>query len=192
MIGGPLLPGEILFSDGIYLHRRPDYLATSKSLIMDLLQALIEETRHKAVVLLQPTSPFRSLSELEYVKNKLKQETDENTSFVSFKSAQSMHPARMYKQREDSNFDSLGIYQEFRESRRQDCPPVFIRDGGYYIIGRSLVKNRMQSNLSPGGMIRDFPFTINIDSMEDWVMAEAILPKVIGDPNGDFDYEIYR
>jgi CMP-N-acetylneuraminic acid synthetase len=172
-----------------YLHKRPYRLATDKSLIMDLAHYLVFESelatyrRYKAILLLQPTSPFRSYTEIAHVTSIMCQKSIESESFVSLRDVTDTHPARMYEPDGPNQFKGIFCFDEYREARRQDCPKLFIRDGGYYVIGRDLIRNRMQTRPKINGMVRAFPYSINIDSESDFLLSELFLDKKIDDPN---------
>jgi CMP-N-acetylneuraminic acid synthetase len=133
---------------------------------------------------LQPTTPFRSVAEIRQVKAKLLENSIESQSFFSVKDASDSHPARMYESSGPGRFQGIHCYEEYREYRRQDCPKIFIRDGGYYIIGRDLIKERKQTASLANGIVRDFPYSINIDSESDLLLSQLLLDKITDDPNG--------
>ena len=184
--------------EGIFFHRRPKKLSQDESLIMDLLYHLVfsckefSKTLHESIVLLQPTSPFRSNSELNRVRGVLENEANSLFSLVTFRDAMDVHPARMYRQVNPSNFTILETFSEFSQRRRQDCPPLFLRDGGYYILGRDLVEHKIQAVSKTKGFIRDFPYSINIDSQEDLIIAEIMAKEITEDPNWRFSCENNR
>lgn len=172
-----------------FLHKRSKKLSSDESLIMDLIHYLVFESElsksrnYRAVLLLQPTTPFRSVEELNFVKEVLLNDKDTSQSFVSLRDVTDTHPARMYSMQGGDTFRGIGCYADFRHHRRQDCPKVFIRDGGYYIIGKDLIRTRTQARQDVRGMVREFPYSINIDSESDFALAALSIDKYTNDPN---------
>ena len=95
-----------------------------------------------------------------------------------------IHPARMYQMESNGLLSSLNIFNEFRAHRRQDLPPVYIRDGGYYLMSDYVISRKLQFTKNPIGIIRDSPWTVNIDSPFDLELARLIpLMSFRDDPN---------
>ena len=107
-------------------------------------------------------------------------------SLVSTSLVGSYHPARMYKPLNGELIQELEGFENFRSTRRQDLPKIFIRDGGFYLIGDNLVVNKMQYSKNPINYLRFFPWTINIDSPEDLSIARGCKQvELKSDPNED-------
>jgi len=158
------------------LHHRPSEHAQDNSGIMPLLQSILQELEYQGsfyqgIVLLQPTVPFRSNSDGLELNRYLNSKASVDGSFVTFRKIGDSHPARMYKKLEDASFKSAGIYPEFQQSRRQDLPELFLRDGCYYYIGKNLVKQGIQVGDYPAGYVRSFPWNINLDEESDLIQA---------------------
>jgi len=183
-------PDSFIEADGVIYHFRDSQLSQDESLIMDLINHICVNSKlaklrnYRSIVLLQPTTPFRTIDEIGKIRYFLTSQATENSSLVSFKSAINSHPARMYAETDLGLFRGIESYRDFREARRQDCPPLFLRDGGYYVIGTDLIREKRQSSEVVTGMKREFPLSINIDTEEDFMIAEMCIDKVIGDPNG--------
>lgn len=165
-----------------FLHLRRKSLAEDETPIVEVLQNILEELsrierNYEGVLLLQPTVPFRSEKDLQHIRSFLKSEARENNSLVSFKQLSDAHPARMYERERNNAFRNLGFYSEHEQTRRQKLPKVFLRDGCYYFIGRQLVTSGKQIGERPCGVIRQFPWTINLDAEEDYLLAQIALEK---------------
>lgn len=171
------------------LHYRDHYLSSDKTLITEVLfsirNLLIElGIAPNSFCLLQPTSPFRSLEELRYIKDIISTNIDTKISLVSTCLVGSYHPARMYLRSLNGNLVELEGFSEFRVSRRQDLPEVYIRDGGFYVIGDDLISNMKQYNKNPICLIRNYPWTINIDGENDILIAQRVKNiDIQNDPN---------
>jgi len=170
------------------VHFRDSSISSDDSLISEVIfsvRNLILDAGEtvNTLCLLQPTSPFRSTRDLSLVK-KIVETSSINSSVVSVCSVKDMHPARMYRLDTDSSLVELGGFTEFRYNRRQDLPELYIRDGGFYIIGENLIVEKMQYSSNPMSLIRSFPWSINIDGREDLIIAKAIEKfEVMDDPN---------
>ena len=145
----------------------------------------MEESRKESYdyfVMLQPTSPVR---EAEDIDNSLKilfeTETD---SVVSVVDAGASHPLRM-KRIVGDNILITYIDQGFENMKpRQELPPVYIRNGAVYAsrfnvledVGALVGKNCRAYIMPPER-------SINIDSMVDFRVAEAIIEQNVKNNN---------
>jgi CMP-N-acetylneuraminic acid synthetase len=171
------------------LHFRGEDLASDNSLITEVLfsirKLLIEGGRIPGLFcLLQPTSPFRNANELKIIKEIIDNNLDDNLSLVSVCLVEDSHPARMYELNTKNILEPLQGYSDYRSARRQDLPPVYIRDGAFYIIGEKLIAKKIQFSNQPKAFVREFPWSINIDSIGDLLTAQNINHATISfDPN---------
>ena len=171
------------------IHFRDSQLSADESLISEVIYAirsLLISSGEKINVfcLLQPTSPFRSRAELNIIREIINKNGHINTSLVSACSVDDMHPARMYSLNSYGNLEELSGFSEYRYLRRQDLPPLFIRDGGFYLIGDTLASNKIPYNIDPLSFIRKFPWSINIDGETDLIVARNIESHELrDDPN---------
>ena len=171
-------PGTVLENSHFLLHRRLPNHASSTARIGEVLKSIRATLRtldqsFDAWVLLQPTSPFRSAKELGTLRLKLA-ESNRETSIVSVREVDDLHPARMYTMSGNNNLISLGFGDGLEMANRQELPKVYIRDGGFYVIGDSLIAKGKQFSGQPVGVLRGFPWTLNIDKPEDLILARAI------------------
>lgn len=161
------------------LHFRPKNLAQDKSLVTDLIhdiQMLLLKSNLNPITyaIFQPTSPFRSMKDLNLCKLIMDDNKDINYSAISVCLVGGMHPARMYKMKNNTHLVGLNQYNKFASKRRQDLPSLYIRDGGFYILGKSLVTKKLQFSKNPRSILREFPWSINIDNYEDLLLAQSI------------------
>ena len=177
----------VVFDDFI-LHFRPKFLATSESLIMETLGEVREGLLQLDYVfdkwcLMQPTSPFRSMGAMVEVARLLSEGEIQNFSAISLTKVIDMHPARMYKVQGLRAFPLQG-YEDHYFDRRQDLPPVYIRDGAYYLLSDDLVSSGIQYSTNPSFLIQEHPWNINIDTQEDLQLARMVEPQLfLDDPN---------
>lgn len=170
--------------NSIFLHKRRENLSTANSAISELLPALITDlnlvpdaTRYW--ILMQPTSPFRSISDLrtvaEFAAEGLKD------SIVSVEKVEDQHPARMYNEKGGK---LIPFMEGLQYQRRQDLPALFIRDGAFYIFKDAIAREGLVFTRTPYFFQRNAPWTLNIDTAQQLQIAESInLEFVKDDPN---------
>jgi len=158
---------------------RPDDLATDQSPTLPVVQHAIRETesqeevRFDYIVLLQPTTPMRKAEDIDAAIDKLvKSHAD---SVVSVCDVDAYHPARM-RQIVDDQLIELPIREPKEMARRQDLPPVYIRNGAVYAVRRNVI---MEQNSMIGQVSRPYVMaverSINIDSPLDLLLAQHLM-----------------
>jgi CMP-N,N'-diacetyllegionaminic acid synthase len=157
---------------------RPDELSSDTAKIGDVAIHALDVIKDKgdfdAVMLLQPTSPLRSVDDIEIAINVFEQQKADLVFSVSL--VETHHPFYMY------TLDENGTPTNFHEdalthTRRQDFPPVYERNGAIYLISENNL--RKHQSFYFGERIRTLVMpqdrSVNIDSMIDFEIAEAIL-----------------
>ena len=174
---------------GVDLHYRNDLLSTEFSPIIEtvrLIQNLYAKigTTFRQWIIMQPTSPFRGKREIiEFSRKCATGLTDLNFSLVSVSHVQGNHPARMYRiEGEHLNSISNSPHSEF--ARRQDLESLYLRDGGFYVTSSQNLGMNMIIGKFPKFIVREFPWTTNIDTEYDLELAQG-MPEhsVLDDPN---------
>ncbi|MGE3609171.1 MAG: acylneuraminate cytidylyltransferase family protein [Bacteriovoracaceae bacterium] len=160
---------------------RPGELATDKALSIEAINhALIEMekltgAKYDYVVLLQPTTPFRTADDIDAAFAKL--EEGNCDSVVSLVDVGANHPARMY---EIKNDELVSIMDEGVTMKpRQELPPIYIRSGDVYMTKRDLAlekKSMMSGICRPITIPRER--AVNIDGIQDFHMAEIYLKNL--------------
>lgn len=172
-------------TSGLTLHLRPEPLGRDTSLIMDLVAKIAFDTPFLepldlgACLLLQPTSPFRRNDELRDFGTRLLSATDES-SMVSVVDAIDDHPARMYLPSLEGGKILGRPLTDFGDCQfmpRQNLPKAYIRDGGFYIIGKDLIVRREQVGPYPELYIREYPYSLNIDTKSDLDLANLAVSR---------------
>ena len=155
---------------------RPQHLATDTANTQDvLLHALefFEKTngcQPEAVVLLQPTSPFRNA---QHIKEALELYNGELDMVVSVKQTDS-NP--YYVLFEENLNGYLNKSKKGNFTRRQDCPNVWEFNGAIYIINvKSLKTKRISDFIKIKKYVMDEKSSIDIDNQFDWKIAEIYL-----------------
>jgi len=157
---------------------RPEELSTDSSLTYDVVKHCIEYYKINGehfdiILLLQPTTPFRTVETINKSINILKNNSV-YTSVVSVVDVEGNHPLRMKKIEGDYLINYID--QGFENMNpRNELPKVYIRSGAIYAI---LTKNfyeeqSLVSNLC-APIILDKIETINIDSPLDFKFCEFI------------------
>ena len=160
---------------------RPPELATdtadSNNVILHALNYYEQiGKKYKYIVLLQPTSPFRTLAHIQEATSLISPELD---MIVSVKETKSNPYYLLYEE------NQKGFLQKSKEkgtiSRRQDVPTVYELNGSIYIINVQSLENT--KNIGKFEKIKkyimDEGHSVDLDTMLDWNWAEFLLEKKI-------------
>lgn len=157
---------------------RPAHLASDTAGSYEVLLHAVEAYEQKgksyeALILLQPTSPFRKKEQLEQALKLFNPEVD---MVVSVKESEA-NPYYNLFERNGSGF--LKKSKQGNYERRQDCPPVFQYNGSIYVINIASLK---KANLNRFEKILGFEmppeFSIDLDTPLDWMIAESLVKKL--------------
>lgn len=167
---------EVAKSCGLKVEfKRPANLATDKANSRDvILHALdtyenLNNKTYDAIVLLQPTSPLRTL---EQVKDCITLYDNSIDMVVSTKLASANPYYNLYEEKEGY----LKPSKEGEFTRRQDCPNVWEFNGAIYVINsKSLRKQKMRTFRKVKKYVMSEGTSIDIDTPLDWKIAELIL-----------------
>jgi CMP-N-acetylneuraminic acid synthetase len=161
----------------ILIHFRSQEFADATAIIGTALKSLRLICLEKSMefdcwILLQPTTPFRSNQEIHQLASAIKKDFGPDDSWVSVKKIEDSHPGRMYELVDGAHkLTSLPGFEHLKAVRRQDLPPVYLRDGAFYCISDALVAEGKQFSENPRPIMRNGPWTINIDDEMDLKMA---------------------
>lgn len=158
--------------------KRPDYLATdtcgSNEVIQHAWQFYADKGKHyDAVLLLQPTSPFRKVEFLKEAVALYDDSVDMVTSVVSA-------PCNPYYDAYEEN--EAGMLEICKGdgtiARRQDAPKVWQQNGSVYVINP---KSLMEIGMGAFTRIKKYAmpelYSIDLDTMLDWKMAEMMISE---------------
>ena len=154
---------------------RPTELATDTSSSEDVLKHALKEAVKKgllfdAVVLLQPTSPFRNE---EHIQSAIIEfEKDPESLLLSVTEARENPYYTLMEEDKD------GFLQKSKQSnftRRQDCPSVWNINGAIYIFPKNEFMKGGFDTLSKRKFVMNALASIDIDSSSDWTIAESLL-----------------
>jgi CMP-N-acetylneuraminic acid synthetase len=158
---------------------RPQELASDQAPSLPVVQHAVREMERiegltfDYVVLLQPTTPMRRGDDIDAALDKLIATGAD--SVISMCDVGAYHPARM-RRIVDDRLVELPVKEPREMARRQDLPPVYIRNGAIYAARRDLV---MLKNSMVGDDCRAFVMpeerSVNIDGRLDLLMAEILM-----------------
>lgn len=164
---------------------RPAHLATDAAESLPVVLHALEHMEGKrgrayeAVMMLQPTTPFRQAAQIVEAVRLLENDASAD-GVVSLIEVGGWHPFRMKRMvgKRAVNF----IEQGFEDMRpRQVLPRVYIRSGAIYLIRRtSLLAHKALVGPETLGLIVDERSALNIDTGRDLAMAELMLREQAG------------
>lgn len=157
---------------------RPKELASDDSNVVDAVKHVLDHLRNtegtefEYVVLLQPTSPFRTAQDIDSAIEKLLELKGD--SLVSLTEVGDKHPARMKMVINERIVDIFDRRWDF--APRQMLPKIYIRNGAIYIAKTTVIYER---NSFRGddciAYIMPPERSINIDDPIDWIVAEILM-----------------
>jgi CMP-N,N'-diacetyllegionaminic acid synthase len=154
---------------------RPEVLANDKASSYDVIIHAINYYENlsqtfDAVLLLQPTSPFRSQNDLTQLIDEYDDDTD---MVVSVKLAKENPYFNLYEENNDVYLSKskIGNFE-----RRQDCPVVYAFNGSMYLINIESIKiSRIAEFKKIKKIIMPEERSVDIDTPVDWALAEFYL-----------------
>lgn len=125
------------------------------------------------IVLLQPTSPFRTKEDVEMCLSKYDSECD---MVVSVKSAASNPYYDIFEEDADGNLViSKG---DGKITRRQDAPKCYEYNGAVYVINVKSLKSRHMSDFKKIKFCEMSEIhSVDLDTMLDWKYAELLIQE---------------
>lgn len=163
---------------------RPAELATDAAAMVDVVEHAVSwmeargELSASAVMLLQPTCPFRRPERLGQALDLLgRPGTDGVVGVTGIERSLSV----IYRQGPDGMIEPLAPWDE--RTRRQDVRPLFTPNGTLYLVTReSLARHRrlFPPRLRP--LQTHHIEGIDIDTPEDWALAEAVVAAGLAKP----------
>lgn len=152
---------------------RPEKISEDNSLSIDVVLHALDtlEEDFDAVMLLQPTSPFRSVADI----NDAIQLISEADSVISVEAVGGMHPARMKFIDADGYLVDPTFAEEVENMPRQQLAPLYIRSGAIYLTRIISIRQRTFKGTKSKALIMPSSRSINIDSEFDLQIARALL-----------------
>ncbi|MBB6327738.1 N-acylneuraminate cytidylyltransferase [Algoriphagus iocasae] len=125
------------------------------------------------VVVLQPTSPLRKGFHIKEALNLI----DKNSELiVSVKETDSNPYYVLFEENQEGVLDKVkkGVF-----TRRQDCPVVYELNGAIYVIHVEKLEEKGYQNLKMTKYLMGKLYSIDIDDLVDFSLAEILLSKKI-------------
>lgn len=161
---------------------RPDELATDTTPSIEVIKHAVaflelQGEYYDAVCLLQPTYPFRKKGFIdEAITTFVEKKADSLVSVLPV--PHQFNPHWVFEPDEKGSLQIATGEKEIIK-RRQDLPQTFFRDGALYVTKISSIK---QGTLYGGNLsyiLTDSQLYVNIDTSEDWEIAEQKLPHIL-------------
>jgi CMP-N-acetylneuraminic acid synthetase len=126
--------------------------------------------QYDAIMLLQPTAPFKSVEDIDRCIEIL-EECPQADSVISVVDVLSHHPARM-KYLEDGKLIDPPFCEAYENQNRQELRPMFIRNGAIYLTRRNtLLQHSYKGQICMAHIMPEIR-SINIDTTRDFELAE--------------------
>ena len=151
---------------------RPQNLALDHSLTIDTVLHALDELGpgFDAVMLLQPTSPFRNATDINDALNLF----IDCSSVISVVPVDGYHPARM-KVIENGFLVDPSFGETEENTPRQNLQPLYIRNGAIYLSALSTLVTRSFKGPKSRPLIMPRERSLNIDSPFELELARAML-----------------
>lgn len=165
---------SVALNFGAEVLKRPANLAEDTSNVVTAVTDVYEKLGEEfdIIVLLQPTSPLRTSTDLEKIIGLFENEEaiDGIISVVPFDDC---HPARMYNLENDNRL--IPFMNEGETKRRQDLNPVYYRNGCFYAVRtKAFFEEKSFMVKKKKAYLMDANWLANIDSYRDFKIAEVL------------------
>jgi len=156
---------------------RPVELATDTASSVDVLLHALNHLENQgifpeSIVLLQPTSPFRTK---ENINEALKLYHKDIDMVVSVNKAKANPYFNLFEENENG---FLAQSKKGNFTRRQDCPDVWEYNGAIYIINVASLKQNKNLNFDKVvKYVMEEKDSLDIDTPMDWALAEYLINK---------------
>jgi N-acylneuraminate cytidylyltransferase/CMP-N,N'-diacetyllegionaminic acid synthase len=153
---------------------RPAELAQDNTPSIDpVLHAIDQFKQHDFLLLLQPTSPLRTVEDIDAC---IRLAADNGAQSVVSVSEPGTHPYWMYRLGPDQRLTPLLEVEPV--SRRQDLPPVYAPNGAIYLVHiESLRRHRRFVTTESMAYIMPPERSVDLDNMLDWKLAELLFKE---------------
>lgn len=158
---------------------RPSHLASDSASTYSVILHTLEEFKNRQqefdnVVLLQPTSPFRTIEDIKGARDLWTPGIDMVVSVTQSK-------ANPYFNLFEENNKGFLVHSKGKGeyTRRQDAPKVWEYNGAVYVMTTaSLLKSSMAEFRKIVPYIMPESRSIDLDTPEDWIVAELIYQRL--------------
>ena len=135
----------------------------------------LELKKYDAVMLLQPTTPYRSANHINKALDIIKNQPD-LSSVISVVDVEGYHPARM-KYIQNNLLIDPPFCEAYENQNRQELEKMFIRNGAIYLTRKDVLLNKSFKGKKSYALLMTAESSINIDSKLDFKFAEFLLKE---------------
>lgn len=162
---------------------RPAELANDTARSIDvakhalLTMEKMDHVTYDAIMLLQPTTPFRTATDINQAINLLSNNPDSD-SVISVVDVAAHHPARM-KYINNGVLIDPPFCEAYENQNRQELTLMYIRNGAIYLTKRDTLLANSYKGKTCHALIMPPQRSINIDTLHDFDYAEWMYQKYI-------------
>lgn len=163
--------------------RRPDELATDSASSIDVALHALDAVGadFDAVMLLQPTTPFRTAGDIDDALDLLAATGAD--SVISLVDVGGHHPARM-KLVVDGRIVDPPYAESVENQPRQELEPLAIRNGAIYLTRVATLRGRSFRGEDARALLMPAERSVNIDVALDLLLARAVVAAELVTPPG--------
>jgi CMP-N,N'-diacetyllegionaminic acid synthase len=160
---------------------RPADLATDSARAIPVIQHALKEMEARegitfdAVMMLQPTTPFRTAEDIDKAIQLLKDTGAD--SVISVVDVEGHHPARMKFMKGDQLIDP-DYCEEYENQPRQELEPMYLRNGMIYLTRREVLLANSFKGKDCRGVVVETHRSVNIDTPLDFAYAEFLYDQL--------------
>ena len=157
---------------------RQKALATDEAKTIDVVFDALDRVRgFDLVMVLQPTSPLRGVSDID---NSLELLIEKGVHSAVSVTRVRDHPYLVYAMDSDARMEAVISLDPSTSLRRQDLPPAFALNGAIYIADIAWL-DESRSFISPETVGYEMPKSrsVDIDEETDLAVAEQVLRKIL-------------
>ena len=170
---------EIASKAGVKVHQRPSEMARDETSMLATTLDFIKNnniSNDTNIILLQPTSPFRSVDYFLKLKE-IFESTKNASSGISLVRCTFFHPSKIGVISDKNKFNLLNVdYEENIDNDKKK--PYFVMSGSFYIVKvAKLIANNSFVGHSPVGLEEPIENFCNIDTPIDFKIAEILGSK---------------
>lgn len=172
---------EVAKSFGCSIYKRPLELAQDSSKSIDVVLEMLETLKNQgqqydAICLVQATYPFREAGLLDRAIQKF-EDTGADSLISVLPVPHHYNPHWVFETKD--NFLQISTGEKSIIPRRQELPMAYHRDGAVYITKTEVILQKQSFFGEKLTFIETNPINYaNIDTMEDWHLAEKYLENV--------------
>ena len=160
---------------------RPADLATDSARAIPVIQHALKEMEDRegitfdAVMMLQPTTPFRTAEDID---NAIQLLSDTGAdSVISVVDVEGHHPARMKFMKGNQLIDP-DYCEEYENQPRQELEPMYLRNGMIYLTRREVLLANSFKGKDCRGVVVDTNRSVNIDTPLDFAYAAFLYDQL--------------